>query len=267
MDAIRLRTGDLFFGGVTHVMAVINLSPESKNRQSVAGTPEEALHMARGYRQAGATIIDLGGQSSHYENPTIADGLEAERLLPAVRLLVADGLTVSVDTWKPDVAAACIAEGACLLNDTGGLSDPHMRQLAATPEIGAFVMYIEGEHPHAVGEVEIRADKADATAAWLQARLDELAAVGVTETILDPGISINYPGDYAAYTRMQLDVIRGLAAIRRLGRPVLVPIPRKKEDHRLAAYITMALEHEADIIRVHDVEMACDLVALFGRTA
>jgi dihydropteroate synthase len=142
-----------------------------------------------------------------------------------------------------------------------------MRQLAATPGIGAFVMYIEGEHPHAVGEVEIRADKADTTAAWLQARLDELAAVGVTETILDPGISINYPGDYAAYTRMQLDVIRGLAAIRRLGRPVLVPIPRKKEDHRVAAYITMALEHEADIIRVHDVEMACDLVALFGRTA
>jgi dihydropteroate synthase len=257
MDAIRLHTGDLFFGGVTHVMAVINLSPESKNRQSVAGTPEEALHMARGYREAGATIIDLGGQSSHYENPT----------LPAIRLLVADGLTVSVDTWKPDVAAACIAEGACLLNDTGGLSDPHMRQLAATPGIGAFVMYIEGEHPHALGEVEIRADMADTTAAWLQARLDELAAVGVTETILDPGISINYPGDYAAYTRMQLDVIRGLAAIRRLGRPVLVPIPRKKEDHRVAAYITMALEHEADIVRVHDVEMACDLVALFGRTA
>jgi dihydropteroate synthase len=267
MDAIRLRTGDLAIGGVTHVMAVINLSPESKNRQSVAWAPEAALAMARRYRETGATIIDLGGQSSHYENPTIAGRLETERLLPAVRLLVADGFTVSVDTWKPDVAAACIAEGASILNDTGGLSDPTMRKLAATPGIGAFVMYIEGEHPHAVGEVEIRADKAETTAAWLRARLDELAAVGVAETILDPGISINYRGDYAAYTSMQLDVIRGLAAIRELGRPVLVPIPRKKEDHRVAAYMAMALEYEADIIRVHDVEMACDLVELFGRTA
>ncbi|MEX1272150.1 MAG: hypothetical protein WEB55_06845, partial [Acidimicrobiia bacterium] len=94
---------------------------------------------------------------------------------------------------------------------------------------------------------------------------DELAHAGVTRTIVDPGISINYRGDYSAYTRMQLEVIRDLDTIRSLGRPVLVPIPRKKEDHRVAAYIALALDHGADLIRVHDVAMACDLVELFGR--
>jgi dihydropteroate synthase len=252
-------------GGITHVMAVINLSPESKNPQSVARTPRQALDMARRYRDLGAAVIDLGGQSSHYDNPTIAESTEIERLVPAVELLAADGFIVSVDTWKVEVARACVEAGAVMLNDTGGLADPDMRRVAADGGVASIVMYIEGEHPHAVGEVEIRADKAETTRAWLSRRLDELARVGITETIVDPGISINYRGDYSEYTRMQLEVIRDLDAIRSLGRPVLVPIPRKREDHRVAAYISMALEHAADLIRVHDVAMACDLVDLFGR--
>lgn len=266
VDAIRLRTGELQMGGVTHVMAVINLSPESKNVHSVAADADAALDMARRYRRLGATLIDLGGQSSHYDSPTIPAEVEIERLLPALRLLVEDGFVVSVDTWKPEVAAACVEAGAVLVNDTGGLADPAMRRLVASPGVGAFVMYIEGPNPHAVGEVSIRSDKAHATAAWMAERLAELAADGITETIVDPGISINYRGDYEAYTRMQLEVIRSLQALRSLGRPVLVPIPRKREDHRVAAYIAMALEHAADLIRVHDVEMACDLVRLFDRS-
>ena len=265
MDVLRVSAGELPLGGITHVMAVINLSPESKNHQSVARSPRQALDMARRYRELGAAIIDLGGQSSHYDNPTIPESTEIERLVPAVELLAGDGFIVSVDTWKADVARACIDAGATILNDTGGLADPDMRRVAAAGGVAAIVMYIEGTHPHAVGEVDIRTDKAVTTSAWMRQRLDELSDAGVTETIVDPGISINYRGDYSEYTRMQLEVIRGLDAIRSLGRPVLVPIPRKREDHRVAAYISMALEYDADLIRVHDVAMACDLVDLFGR--
>lgn len=267
MESLALRAGTLAFGDVTHVMAVINLSPESKNASSVAASSEAALAMAKAYRAAGATIIDLGGQSSHFENPTIEADLELERLLPAVRLLAEAGFVVSIDTWKPEVAEACIDAGACLVNDTGGLADPRMRQVAARHGVGAFVMYIEGAHPHDVDEVEIRADKAAHTASWMESRLQELAASGVVNTVVDPGISINYRGDYDAYTRMQLEVIRDIGHLQRLGRPVLVPIPRKREDHRVAAYIALALEYGADVIRVHDVDMACDLVRLFGRMA
>jgi len=256
----RLELGDL-----THVMAVINMSPESKNAFSVAGSPAEALERARRFRDAGATLIDLGGQSSHYDNPTISADLELERLLPAVRLLVDDGFPVSIDTWKPAVAAACLAEGAVLVNDTGGLADPEMREAVVRAGAAAVVMYVEGANPHDVGDVVISANKAAITRRWMESRLESLATEGISQTIVDPGIAINYRGDYQAYTRMQLEVIRDLDIIRTLGRPVLVPIPRKLEDHRVAAYITAALQSGADMIRVHDVEMACDLAALFGR--
>lgn len=265
MSSLQLGSHVLAIGGLTHVMAVINLSPESKNASSIVSSPEEALELARRYRDLGAGIIDLGGQSSHYDNPTIAADQELSRLLPAVELLVADGFVVSVDTWKPEVAAACVAAGAALVNDTGGLADPAMRRAVAGGGAGAIVMYVEGANPHDVGEITISDRKAELTAEWMTARLAQLAAEGIDHAILDPGIAINYRGDYEAYTRMQLDVIRNLDAIQALGRPVLVPIPRKREDHRVAAYISMALEYRADLIRVHDVEMACDLAALYGR--
>jgi dihydropteroate synthase len=64
---------------------------------------------------------------------------------------------------------------------------------------------------------------------------------------------------------MQLEVIASAAELHALGRPVLIPIPRKRDFHRVIAYMSLALEHKADIIRVHDVAVACDLAKLFGR--
>ncbi len=268
MGSLSLPHGwRLDFGDVTHVMAVINLSPESQQRHSIVASPEEALERARRFRDLGVTVFDLGGQSSHYDNPTIAADEEVARLLPAVDLLATEGMIVSVDTWKPSVAAACLDAGAALVNDTGGLGDPRMRQVVADSRAGAVLMYVEGANPHDVDEILIAPDKSRLTAAWMKKRMSTLAAQGITETIVDPGIAINYRGDYDAYTRMQLDVIRSLHPIRSLGRPILVPIPRKREDHRVAAYVTMALEYGADMIRVHDVEVAMDLVSLYGRTA
>lgn len=260
-------TAHLEFGGVTHVMGVINMSPESNNAHTVAADLPTAVAMADRYRRAGATVIDIGGQSSHYSNPTIEAQLEIERLAPVVEHLVADGHVVSVDTWKPEVAEVMVGLGVAIVNDTGGLSKPEMSRIVAESGATAIVMYIEGANPHQVDEVEIASDKAALTASRLEGRLAELRALGINDVIVDPGISINYRGDYAAYTRMQLDVIRGLEALRRLEAPILVPIPRKQEDHRVAAYIAMALEYGADMIRVHDIEMACDLARLYDRLA
>jgi dihydropteroate synthase len=117
-----------------------------------------------------------------------------------------------------------------------------------------------------VGEVEIREDKAEHTAARFRSLLDDLAAQGIDNVIIDPGIALNYRGDYTAYSRMQLQVIAGSHHLASLGKPVLIPIPRKRDGHWTAAYIALAVEHQADIVRVHDVAMACDLVRLFGRT-
>lgn len=254
-------------GDVTHVMGVINLSSESRNKHTVANSVAEAVAMADRYREWGATLIDVGGQSSHYENPTIAAEEEVARAIPAIEALVAGGHLVSIDTWKPEVAAAAIDAGAVIVNDTGGLADAEMRRVVADGGVAAVAVYVEGANPHDVGAVEIRDDKAERTADGFRSLLPELAAQGIDDVIVDPGIALNYRGNYNAYTQMQLRVIAETALFKELGRPVLVPIPRKPDIHRVTAYIALALEHEADIIRVHDVEIACDLASLFGRTA
>jgi dihydropteroate synthase len=253
-------------GDVTYVMGVINVSPDSKNVHTVARSVDEAVLMADRYRKWGATFIDLGGQSSHFDNPTIDSVDEISRSVPVIEALVAEGHLVSIDTWKPDVAGAAIEAGAVIVNDTGGLADDEMRQVVAASGAAAVAVYVEGDNPHDVGKVEIRDDKAEATTRQFRALVDELAAAGIDNVILDPGIALNYRGDYEAYTRMQLQIIAGLGSLKALGKPVLVPIPRKRDFHRVAAYVSLALEHEADIIRAHDVAMACDLVRLFGRS-
>ncbi len=248
------------------MMGVINVSPDSKNTHTVARSVDEALTMADRYRQWGATLIDLGGQSSHLDNPTIEAADEISRVVPAVEALAADGHVVAIDTWKPEVADAAVVAGAVIVNDTGGLVDPEMRAVVAGHHVAAIAVHVEGANPHAVDEVEIRNDKAERTADGFRALLVDLAEEGIDNVIIDPGIALNYRGAYEAYSRMQLEVIAGSGHLHDLGKPVLIPIPRKRDGHRLAVYVGLALEHRADIIRAHDVAMACDLVRLFGRT-
>jgi len=163
------------------------------------------------------------------------------------------------------VAAAAAATGAAIINDTGGLQDARMVDVVREAAVPAVAMYIEGDNPLQVDAMEFTDDKAATMAALLGSRLDKLAAAGITDVLVDPGLSINYRSDYRRYTLQQMDVIRTLGDLRNLGHPVLIPVPRKQEFPRVMAYTTLALEYGADVIRVHDVEAACDLVRLYGR--
>jgi dihydropteroate synthase len=264
-SSIELGKVDLPLGDVTHVMGVINVSPDSRNLHTVAHSVDEALLMADRYRGWGATLIDVGGQSSHFDNPTIDEIEEISRVVPVIEALTVEDHLVAIDTWKPDVARAAVDAGAVIVNDTGGLRDPEMRSLVSQTEVAAVAVYVEGNNPHEVDEIEIRSDKARHTAEEFRRLIPELESEGIRNVILDPGIALNYRGDYEAYTQMQLQVVAGTEELRGLGKPVLIPIPRKRDFHRVAAYIALALEHGADIIRVHDVAIACDLARLFGR--
>ncbi len=251
---------------ITHVMAVVNLSPESRVAHSVVASPAAALTRAREYRDLGASIIDLGAQSSHYENAPLTPAEEIDRLLPALVPMVADGFVVSVDTWKPEVAVAAVAAGAAIVNDTGGLQDPAMVELVRSSGAGAVAMYIEGANPLEVGYRALEDGRPELVAEGLRDRVRELRAAGVTGPLLvDPGLSINYRSDYEEYGRLQLATIRAMDALRAAGEPVLIPVPRKAITHRMLAYLTLSIEYGADVLRVHDVEAACDLVALLGR--
>ena len=267
MPAALDRLRALEFGaGVTHVMAVVNLSPESRVAHSVVDSPGAALQRARESRDLGASIIDLGAQSSHFENLPLTPDEEIERLLPALTLLVDDGFVVSVDTWKPAVAVAAVGAGALIVNDTGGLQDPAMVALVRDVGVGAVAMHIEGANPLEVGYRALEAGRPELVAEGLTERVAQLRADGVRGPLLvDPGLSINYRSDYEAYGRLQLATIRAIDALRATGDPVLIPVPRKTVTHRMLAYLTLSIEYGADVLRVHDVEAACDLVPLLGR--
>jgi len=268
VSAFRFDAGGVrfdFTGDRTYVMGVINMSPESNNRRTVVDSPASALELARRYRDHGVHVIDIGGQSSHYLAEELPVEVELSRLLPAIELLAGDGFAVSIDTWKPEVAHRALDAGAAIINDTGGMRNSEMVGVVAAEDVPVVVTYVEGETPLTVGDLEFVEDKASQVAERFAPLVNSLAERGLTKLILDPGIAINYQSDYEEYTRQQLRVIRHIAAIRRLGHPVLVPIPRKRELSRVLAYVTMALEYRADMIRVHDPEEACDLVRLFGR--
>lgn len=264
-QTLQLGDSSLPLGEVTYLMAVLNVSPDSRNTHTVARTVDEALLMADRYREWGASIIDVGGQSSHYDSPTIAEADEISRVVPVVEALVAEGHLVAIDTWKPEVARAAVGSGAVLINDTGGLADAEMRGVVAETGVAAVVVYVEGPNPHDVNEIELSAEKAVDIADDLRGRLEMLDLEGIRNVLIDPGIALSYRGDYEAYTRLQLEVIAASGVLKGLGRPVLIPIPRKRDFHRVAAYIALALEHEADVIRVHDVPLAADLARLFRR--
>lgn len=264
-EHLTLGAQSLPLGDVTHVMGVINVSPDSKNVHTVANSVDEVLLMAERYRSWGGSLVDLGGQSSHFDSETISLADEISRVVPAVEALVAEDHIVAIDTWKPEVAEAALGSGAVIVNDTGGLKDPEMREVVARFGAAAVAVHVEGTNPHDVNEVEIRDDKAEATAAGFELLLQELASDGIENVIVDPGIALNYRGDYESYTRMQLEVIADSGFLRRLDKPILIPIPRKRDFHRVVAYMALALEHKADMIRVHDVAVACDLARLFGR--
>lgn len=246
-------------------MGVLNLSPESKNTPTVAGNADEALRIASDHRRNGATIIDIGAQSSHFENVELAPDEELDRLAEPIRRLVDEGFVVSIDTWKPAVARGTIELGVTIVNDTGGLQHPEMVEAVAAGDVAAVVMFLEGDSPLAVGTIDLDESLVDGMVKRLESRLRHLADQGIANVAVDPGIGISYRGDRAQYTRHQIDVIRRLGDLHTLKRPVLLPVPRKAELAPTLALATLALEYGADILRVHDVGAVAEIARLMGR--
>lgn len=247
------------------LMGVINRSPESANRDVYAPSAEAAVEMAERYAQLGVQVIDVGGQSTNYANADIGPAEEVRRLLPTVEALVAAGHVVSVDTWKAEVANAAITAGAALVNDTGGLQDPAMVEVLAAAGVPAVLMYLEAGTPNEAGEYDTGLGKSRRIQAAFHARLAELAAAGLTEVIVDPGIAISYQTDYIAYTRVQFEVAAHLDRLAGLGAPVLYAVPRKDDLYRNVALAALAVQSGADMLRIHDVAEIADVARLMGR--
>lgn len=264
---------DLAWGDRTWVMGIINVTPDSFSGDGLVTPARDegeivaaAIAQARRFMEAGATLLDVGAESSrpahsYGEHPPVDAATETARAVPVVRALVerfGPEAIVSIDTSKGVVARAALAAGAGMVNDVwGARRDPDTARAAA--EAGAYLVVMHNkeraEYPDGVfGEV----------VAWLREAVDAAEAAGVApeRIIVDPGAGF---GKTPAQT---VELLHRLGDLKReLGdRPLLVGTSRKRfigellggvpPDDRLegtAATVALAIAAGADIVRVHDV--------------
>ena len=242
----------------TLIMGVLNVTPDSFSDGGRFVEPGAAARRAEVMIEEGADIVDIGGESTAPGRGPVPAQEELERVLPVVSTVAGKGAVVSIDSYKPSVARACLEAGATLINDVTGAEDPEMAELAREFGVPLVVMHMQGRprdmqaHPHyddVVREID----------GFFGARLAGLDGVQV---ILDPGIGF---GKTLAHN---LEILRGLGRFKELGRPLLVGASRKRfisaltgtePMDRIAGTIashTISIMNGADIIRVHDVKGA-----------
>lgn len=258
-EPLRIRDLHLDFGSRTYVMGIVNMTPDSFSGDglSTADSPVAAA-LARVERMVaeGADIIDVGGESTRPGHAAVDAAEELERVVEvvvAIRTRFA-GLPISIDTSKPVVAQAALEAGADIVNDVAGVTaQAALAPLAAAHGAPYIIMHSRAAPVYEDVVAETLADLGKALA---QA---EAHGCAPTSLIIDPGIG------FGKTAEQNLALLRDLAALQALGRPVLLGTSRKStigkvlgqpEDQRLEgtlATTALGIAAGADIVRVHDV--------------
>lgn len=216
-------------------MGILNTTPDSFSDGGCHADPGAALAQARRMIAEGATIIDVGGESTRPGAPPVPLDAELARTIPVVSALRAewDGL-ISIDSTKAAVARAALAAGANIVNDISGLRhDPEMAALCRESGCGVVVMHMLGT-PATMQQAPGYADVVAEVAGFFAARLADLTAAGLAPETLcfDPGIGFGKTLEH------NLQLLAALADLAPAGRPLLLGISRK-------SLIARLLDHEA----------------------
>ena len=250
------------------LMGIVNATPDSFSDRQGEKPLDALVERAHELAEAGAAIIDVGGESGRTDRPAVPVEEERARVVPLIERLAADGLRVSVDTWRAPVARAALAAGASMVNDVSGLSDVEVADACA--EAGAELVIT---HTRAPPKVKAFPDYADVVADVIELLRERAAVarehgVGEERLIFDPGI------DIAKTPAESVEVLRRLPELAELGRPLLVAVSRKDfvgaltgrspaaRDAGTLAAVGVAADAGASILRVHDVAAARDYLAV-----
>jgi dihydropteroate synthase len=293
MQAKRTVIGGRLFdwGQRTYLMGIINLTTDSFSgdglldvEKSQAGHQDDVLSLALGqarqFIQAGADILDVGGESTRPGSQPINSDEELARVLPVVRVLAAEfDVPVSIDTYKAPVAQAALEAGASLVNDVWGLhADPDLADVVARHQVPVVLMHNRSSWVHAdikerlggryIG-VEYQNLIEDIKNELLESvALAQSAGIQDEHIILDPGIG------FGKTVEQNLELLDRLDEIRQLGYPILLGASRKSfigytldlpPDQRVegtAAAVSIGIDRGADIVRVHDVAYMARLVRM-----
>jgi dihydropteroate synthase len=251
------------------VMGVLNVTPDSFSDGGRYLEADAALAQAERMMAEGAAIIDIGGESTRPGAVAVSGEEELRRVLPVIERVAARlPVLLSVDTSNPEVMRRAGAAGAHLVNDVRALRSPGALETVAASNLGVCLMHMQGEpatmqvdprYDDVVGEVQ----------AFLAERVQSCIAAGIARERLciDPGFGF---GKLQAHN---LQLLRGLSQLLRLGLPLAVGLSRKsmvaalggRAAERLAgslALATIAILHGARIVRAHDVAATVDVVRI-----
>lgn len=256
---------------MTKLMGILNVTPDSFSDKGRWFGQEQAIKRGIEIYQQGADILDIGGESTRPGATPVSEKEELERVLPVIKALKKEiPIPISIDTMKPAVAAAALAEGASLINDVSGFRAPQMRIIAANANVQICLMHMH-ENPQTMqknpsypnGIIPFLLD-------WFLQQVDLLTKAGVQKNniILDPGIG------FGKTVADNIEIVQNLPKIKNLGFPVLIGLSRKSFLGKILnkntpdlltatlAVNQLAIQSGVDIIRVHDIEEHRDLINL-----
>lgn len=252
-------------------MGVLNVTPDSFS--DGGELPDAAAAVARGVAmwRAGADIVDVGGESTRPGAEPVSGAIEIERVLPVVAELASQDIMVSIDTMKPEVAAAAVAAGAEIVNDVGGLRDPAMLETVAALEVGVVIMHMRGE-PRTMQSDTAYGDVVAEVTAYLRAQAEAAIAAGIDQNriCIDPGIG------FGKSHEQNLKLLDNVDFLAEVGYPVLIGASRKgflgsvlqaagrsseaaERDFATAATVSAAVSGGAAVVRVHNVAAALEV--------
>ncbi|MES1259122.1 MAG: dihydropteroate synthase [Gemmatimonadota bacterium] len=257
------------------IVGVINVTPDSFSDGGGVLSIDEALRHAEQLLAGGATVIDVGGESTRPGAEPVAAEVERARALPVIEALAKryPELLLSIDTVHAATAEAAVSAGAAIINDvTAGRHDPALLDVAARTGAGLVLSHSRG----ALGQLasydaaEYHCDVAGGVASELRAAISAAVAAGVADRqlVVDPGFG------FSKTASQSLALLNHLDAIVALGRPVLVGVSRKRflgeatgraledRDRATAAACALAYAHGARLFRVHDPAAVRDALAM-----
>ncbi|WP_101790591.1 dihydropteroate synthase [Nonomuraea indica] len=256
------------------VMGVVNVTPDSFSDGGLWFDERAAIEHGLELVEQGADLVDVGGESTRPGAARVSREEELARVVPVIRALSAEGVAVSVDTMRAEVARAAVEAGARLVNDvSGGLADPEMPRVVAATGVPYVVMHWRG-HSHDMQSRAVYADVVTEVREELAKRVDLVLAEGVAEEqiVLDPGLG------FAKNAEHNWALLAGMPQLAELGYPLLIGASRKRFLGRLLAgadgaprpfdqcddatlaVTALAAREGAWCVRVHQVGPSADAV-------
>ncbi len=276
---IRHATGYLDTAEKTFVMGILNVTPDSFYDGGKYYNVENALNRARTMIDDGADIIDVGGESTRPNSSSVSTDEEMRRVVPIIKELSKEThIPISIDTYKAKVAEKAINAGAQIINDVSGLqADNEMVNVAAANNTPIIIMHIKG-HPHSFPKEPVYVKLIPEIITFLERRIEYATKAGIKHNniIIDPGLG------FGKGTRHNLEILRQLDKFKCLNQPIMIGTSRKSfvsnilkqsdiiniadnDTCLIGTLVTLviALGKGANIVRVHDVKEAVQVIKMY----